>query len=48
MSRLQEGGNEKKQNKGGAHKEMLRHIDKEGSEDEDLRQDTQVRENWDC
>jgi hypothetical protein len=33
VPRLQKGGNEEKQNKGGTHKVMLRLIDREGSED---------------
>jgi hypothetical protein len=33
VSRLQEGANEEKQEKGGAHKEMIRDIEREGSED---------------
>ena len=48
MARLQKGANEEKQNKGGTHNEKLRLINREGSEDEDLRQDIQARENLDC
>ncbi len=48
MSRLQEGGNEEKQEKNAVHEEMLRLIKGEESEDAGLRGATQVRENLDC
>ena len=43
MSCLQEGTNEEKQEKGGAHKEMIRVIEREGSEDAGLRRATMRR-----
>jgi len=48
VSPLQKGANEEKQKKGVRHKEMLRLIKGEESEDAGLRRATQVRENLDC
>jgi len=43
---MQKGGNEEKQEKGGAHKKMLRLIKGEESEDAGLRRATQVQEKF--
>ena len=43
MSRLKEGANDEKQEKGGAHKEMIRVIKREESEDAGLRRATMRR-----
>ncbi len=46
MTRLQKGANEEKQEKGVMHKEMLRLIKGEESEDAGLRRATQVQDKF--